>query len=111
MKLLYEIPDRRPTKNDERDLRLRSLRAENPTLTFGQFAIKYNAQFAGSKSEEVSAKIAERALTRLESREKAKAQLVLAAAEEYRKTHGLSDAEVVQQLPTPVDVFNLLTTD
>jgi hypothetical protein len=111
MKLLYDIPDHKPTKNEERDLLLDRLRSESPDLTYGQLAIKYNERLAKPGIEEVDAKVVERAVARFRSRQALRAQRVLAAAAKYRKTHGSSDQELLEQLPTPQDVLALLTSD
>jgi hypothetical protein len=48
MKLLYDIPDHKPTKNEERDRLLDRMRSESPDFSNGQLAIKYNERFAKS---------------------------------------------------------------
>jgi hypothetical protein len=111
MKLLYEIPDRRPTRNEERDMHLARLREAHPDLTYGQLAIKFNGEFAGSGRKGVTPAVFERAVVRLQGRTALQIQRVLAAAAEYRKTHGLSDDEVLERLPTPEQVLDLLTSD
>jgi hypothetical protein len=48
MKLLYRIPDHRPTEKEVRDRRLLELKVANPDLSFGQIAVKYNLDPAHS---------------------------------------------------------------
>jgi hypothetical protein len=115
MKLLHRIPDHRPGKNEERDLRLVNLQKKHPALNFGQLAIKYNQRFAPTARDTVDSKTAHMAITRFQNnqvkREREAINHALAAAQKYLATHSLTDVQLRNMLPTPKSVLDLLTAD
>jgi hypothetical protein len=109
MKLLHGIPDHRPAEKEARDQRLVELKSKHPDFTDGQIAVKYNSS---RPKQEIDAKIVQIAIARQEERTARQRKYVVeraqAAAATYLTSHSLTDQEVLQKLPTPDDVLDLL---
>jgi len=113
LKLIHQIPDHRPITEAPRDQTIDELRQEFPEATWGEIAIKYNARFAKEASDQIDAKIAHQAVTRLRNRGFKYQQEIVSrsmnAAESSLKTADLSDEEVLPRLPRPQDILELLS--
>ena len=115
LKLIHQIPDHRPTTEALRDQRLDELQQEFPEATWGEIVIKYKARFAKEASDQIDAKIARQAVTRLRNRRSKYQQEIVSrsanAAESSQKTASLTDEEVLPRLPAPQDILELLVSD
>jgi hypothetical protein len=107
MRLLYDVPDHRPITPNDVAKRVALLRKDHPSASWGQLSIKYRQKF----NEQITPKAAERAYKRFVGRTHRFITDVLRIEEEYRKQSGLPEAELSEKLPTPEDLFDILTHD
>jgi hypothetical protein len=108
LKLLYRIPDHRPSENEKRDQELYRLKNEHLNdWSFGQLANQYNRLHP---TDQISANIAERSVKAHLERISRKIQHALNAADVYREASSLSMKELYPELPTPQFILDILTT-
>lgn len=107
LKLLYRIPDHRPSEHEKRDQEPHQLKSEHADWSFGQLANQYNRLHPDNQ---INANIAERSVKAHLERISRKIQRALNAAEVYRSASPLPMKEFYAELPTPQDILKILTT-
>jgi hypothetical protein len=105
LKLMHDVPDHRPSKMLQRDIRLFQMKSANSSVTYEQMAIAYKNRYG----EPITRQIIERAYKRQTLRAKKLIDMALLACVETSTVAALPPEERVKVLPTPEDVLRLLT--
>jgi hypothetical protein len=108
MKLLYRIPDHRPSANLERDRTLFQLKSEHPKWSFGQLANHYNRLHPNNK---ISVNHAERCCKQETERLRRKMLRALKARGVHLKTKYYRSVDKITNEPPSVQYILAILTD
>jgi hypothetical protein len=105
MKLLYDIPDHRPSLNDERDRQIFAIKQKQLQWSFGQVAREYN-RISGVAP--VDQNLVERSYKRVVERIVQDVQAIRKTAQDYVSKANLTAEALMNSLPTPEQVMDIL---
>lgn len=106
LKLLYRMPDHRPSENEARNRELFELKTEHPDWSFGQIAFHYSRSYPG---QPMTDKIAERGYKLHLEGLRNRLQRAMKARDVRLQTRSLSPEQLEHELPSPDYILAILT--